>query len=265
MDKLIYIPTFAFGILATKSILITAAQNFLIYPRMFKNYVPAKQNISDFVMKINENYLHFYKLDNKTTKKLIIYFHGNDGYLPMYSNVLAQLNIVANVVSFDYRGYGISKGKPSQYNLIQDGKSIIRYFSSFYDEIYVVGHSLGGSVAVHSVDDKIVKGLVLENTFTSIKDVVCELYPKYTIYPWLANTALLRSPWNSEKQICQLKLPILFVSGKNDEIISPKLMKKLSKAYQGQKKFVELDGMHNNTWKDPNYLVAIKNFIESHI
>lgn len=67
---------------------------------------------------------------------------------------------------------------------------------------------------------KRIKGIILENTFTSIYDMVCSLYPKYTPYPWIAKYCLL-SHWPTNINLT--KLPpatrLLLLSSVKDEIV----------------------------------------------
>ena len=49
--------------------------------------------------------------------------------------------------------------------------------------LLMYGHSLGGGVAIHLASqpkaNDLLSGVILENTFTRIKDVVHAIYPKY--------------------------------------------------------------------------------------
>lgn len=111
------------------------------------------------------------------------------------------------------------------------------------------GRSLGGAVAIslaHRYSDN-VKGIIVENTFLSIPDMVDVLMP------WAAyiKHLVLRISWNSGELIKNLKHPILFISGDSDELVPPHQMRAL---YQNAgnseyKDFYEVRrGTHNDTW-----------------
>ena len=77
-----------------------------------------------------------------------------------------------------YRGYGNSEGKPSEEGLKLDAEATLEYAQNHEeidnDRIFVFGRSLGGAVATQLAMNKSnsIKGLIIENTFTSISDMV---------------------------------------------------------------------------------------------
>lgn len=77
-----------------------------------------------------------------------------------------------------YRGYGDSEGTPSEDGLKLDADATLEYAQNHKDidndRIFVFGRSLGGAVAIQlaMVQSNAIKGLIVENTFTSIGDMV---------------------------------------------------------------------------------------------
>ena len=95
-----------------------------------------------------------------------------------------------------------------------------------------------------------VKGLILENTFTSIPDMVD------VVMPWVApmKSLVLRIGWHSKARIPAITAPILFISGRRDELVPPAHMDALLAAartslYTVMHKVPE--GKHNDTWQVP--------------
>lgn len=111
------------------------------------------------------------------------------------------------------------------------------------------GRSLGGAVAIavaSANQDKIV-ALMLENTFCSISLLVDKIFP--FLRP--IKKYLLRLDWNSIARIPSITAPILFISGRADEVVPYQHMDKLIAAATSSKfkKVVEIeDGTHNDTW-----------------
>ena len=69
-------------------------------------------------------------------------------------------------------------------------------------EIVVFGRSLGGAAAIyactHENNASKVKGVILENTFTSIRDVVIHMLPRsLTLIVKIVLWFLLTNKWNS--------------------------------------------------------------------
>lgn len=112
--------------------------------------------------------------------RTIIFFHGNAGNigsrLPNIEILVKRLN--CNVLIIDYRGYGNSGGNPSEEGLKLDAEATLEYALNREDinnnRIFVFGRSLGGAVACELAMNKgnSLKGVILENSFTSIADMV---------------------------------------------------------------------------------------------
>lgn len=115
-------------------------------------------------------------------------FHGNAGNighrLPI-ARILEE-NSGCNIFMLEYRGYGLSSGTPNEEGLLidaQTGLDYIRHQNKTQDaKIIVYGQSLGGAVGIQLVarnqDDGDIVGLILENTFTSMR----KLIPRFLRY-----------------------------------------------------------------------------------
>lgn len=109
-------------------------------------------------------------------------FHGNAGNIGHRIPVAAMLDeaIGCNVLMLEYRGYGLSTGTPDENGLMidaQTGLDYIRQRSELRDtKILVYGQSLGGAVSINLVEKNQkhgdIAGLILENTFLSIKKLI---------------------------------------------------------------------------------------------
>lgn len=130
----------------------------------------------------------------RTQPITILMFHGNAGNighrLPI-AKVLAE-QVGAHVLMVEYRGYGLSTGTPDEEGLMADAQTGLDWIRE-RDElrgsrVVVYGQSLGGAVGIalvvrnQGIGD--VKGLVLENTFLSIR----KLIPRYVLSGLVAGT-----------------------------------------------------------------------------
>lgn len=83
----------------------------------------------------------------------------------------------------EYRGYGLSSGTPSEVGLMIDAQTALNYIRQQKEtrggKIIIYGQSLGGAVAVQLVaknqESGDIAGLVLENTFTSMRKLIPRL------------------------------------------------------------------------------------------
>lgn len=124
-------------------------------------------------------------VSQKARSVTILVFHGNAGNighrLPI-AKILAE-DLKCNVLFVEYRGYGLSSGEPNEKGLMidaQTGLDYIRKRKELKDtRIVVYGQSLGGAVAISLVgqnqDAGDIAGLILENTFMSIRTLI----PRY--------------------------------------------------------------------------------------
>ena len=65
------------------------------------------------------------------------------------------------------------------------------------------------------------------------------------IYPWLPVRQLARFRYDSEYALQNVRLPALFLHGRDDEVIPFQLGRRLHDGYAGPKTFLELLGDHN--------------------
>ena len=161
------------------------------------------------------------------TSPTVLFFHanaGNRGYrMPFIEEFYKVLGM--NVLIIDYRGYGESDAPKSEKGIKLDAEAALKYLFDHgdinSDSIFVFGRSLGGAVAIYIAHKHPIKGLILENTFTSIKDVIRDSLGKFWVITW----PLLKSNWASIDIIDSVKCPILFISGQNDSLIPPAHMR----------------------------------------
>ncbi|XP_073043370.1 alpha/beta hydrolase domain-containing protein WAV2-like isoform X2 [Primulina eburnea] len=271
-EKLVYVPVLP-GL--TKSYPITPARLRLIYEDVWLTS-------SDGVR------LHswFIKLLPDCRGPTILFFQENAGNiahrLEMVRIMLQRLQ--CNVFMLSYRGYGASDGFPSQHGITMDAQAALDHLSQRTDidtsRIVVFGRSLGGAVGAvltKNNPDK-VAALILENTFTSILDMAGVLLPflKWFIgkssskVPGVLNF-LIRSPWSTIDVINEIRQPILFLSGLQDEMVPPLHMQLLyakAAARNQQCLFVEFPtGMHMDTWLSggDHYWRTIQEFLEKSV
>ncbi|KFG46673.1 phospholipase/carboxylesterase [Toxoplasma gondii p89] len=191
----------------------------------------------------------------------LIFFHGNAGNVGFrLPNVeLLYKHVGVNVLIVSYRGYGFSEGSPTEAGVYRDGEAALDMLVERQNElhidankIFLFGRSLGGAVAIDLAVQRPhqVRGVIVENTFTSLLDMVWVVFP--LLRPFQRTVRILQRLYmdNGEK-IQRLRLPILFISGQKDELVPTRHMKKLFELCPSplkEKEDVPLGG-HNDTWE----------------
>lgn len=170
--------------------------------------------------------LHGWWMPHHSARGTVLYCHGNTGSIAHRIGVFRHLRrMKVNLLAFDYRGYGKSGGTPSETGLFQDVRAAYQHLVEVIGEdpreIILFGHSLGGAVAVDCALDCTVAGLVVQSSFTHIRDAAKAMFPTLPLH--LAATRQFRSIDKVDK----IQIPKLFIHGDCDETVPVELGKKL--------------------------------------
>lgn len=179
-------------------------------------------------------------------KEVILYFHGNAGDLSNWQYISEDFtNLGYNFLIIDYRGYGKSSGIITEKGLYADAEAAYQFLvheKGFHpDEVIIYGRSIGTGVAVELASRHIVKGLILEAPYTSLKKLANEKMP------FLLPSLFLRFHFDNIGKINSVKSPVLFIHGAKDTLIPPSHTDKLHEHFGGKKKKVIIqNGSHND-------------------
>jgi pimeloyl-ACP methyl ester carboxylesterase len=133
----------------------------------------------------NESIYLTYVGDTSTIQfdSVILYCHGNAGHMDYYwprTKLLASLAGKGRhgVLTLDYRGYGLSEGKPSEENMYEDVATAINWLKQkglTEDRFFIYGFSLGGAPACELTANPqylAPNKLMLESTFASAEVMI---------------------------------------------------------------------------------------------
>ena len=139
-----------------------------------------------------------------------------------------------HVLTFAYRGYTNSTGKPSDTGLEYDAKAIMLLVERIqdgeegYKDVFLYGRSLGGAVATYAAMETgkktWFKGLILENTFSNVADAAQSFFPG-PLRPF--RHPVLGGRWETAMDIEHVEAPILIVATEDDAIVSWKQSEKI--------------------------------------
>jgi fermentation-respiration switch protein FrsA (DUF1100 family) len=240
-------------------------QRTLFYPEREIEFQPRDYDLfcEEALFKAPDNVeLAGWFLPAKEARYTILFCHGNAGNI---SHRLDKAKIFhdlgLSVFLFDYRGYGKSKGKPSEKGLYLDAQGAYAYLLSkgiAADRIIGYGESIGGAVVVNLASRQKLAGLIVESSFTSAQDMVKVIYP--FIPYWIFS-----SRWDSESRIKTIIIPKLVIHSLNDEIVPFRLAKRLYESAAAPKDFLEVRGGHNSCFYESEPLLKnkIKEFLRN--
>ena len=197
----------------------------------------------------------------------LIYFHGADrniGFNVDQAYWLKQLGF--NVLLVEYHGYGLSEGHfPTEASLYEDAEAALTYLTQARgisaEEIFVYGHSLGGAIAINlATHHPDLAGLIIQNSFTSIADMVRRFRYAHAIpMQWLLNQR-----FESLQKASSLRVPILLIHAKGDPLVPVTMAEQLYRAVHSFKDLVLVESnVHDNAaaqYKDIRYLIKIQTF-----
>ena len=183
----------------------------------------------------------------------VLVCHGNAGNISHRLDTYAALLATGvSVFAFDYRGYGRSRGRPSEEGTYRDAQAAHEWLrqKGFADtNIIPFGGSLGGGVAAELAARETVGGLVLQATFTSVPDLAAELFP------WLPVRWLGTIRYDTRSKLPRLHVPVLVMHSPADEMVGIHHAKANFAAANEPKLFWELRGDHNNPLADAQRFV----------
>ncbi len=190
----------------------------------------------------------------------VLVCHGNGGNISYRLELCeALLQTGVNVFLFDYRGYGRSRGRPSEEGTYQDALAAhgwleVKGFPG--RNIVAYGESLGGGVACELAVRVPVAGLVLQSTFTSIPELGAELLP------WLPVRWLAAIKYETRRKLPGLRVPVLVMHSRGDELVNCRHADRNFSVARQPKLFCELRGGHNEAVLDREaFLGGLEKFL----
>jgi len=235
--------------------------HFIFFPTRYPDgdWSPQRLTFEDaYFSAADGTRLHGWYVPHDRPQAVVLFAHGNGGNLSHRSDLLRALHDRAvTVLAFDYRGYGRSEGSPSEAGVLADARAARTWLAKRTNlhekDLVLHGESLGGAVVVHLASADGARALILENTFSSLLDVVA------FHYPWLPAKYLIRSRFDSAAEISRYHGPLLQVHGDADTIIPIELGRRLFAAANEPKQFVVVPGKDHN---DPRSAVFYRVFDE---
>ena len=207
--------------------------------------------------------LHGWYVEHPQPRAVVLYAHGNGenvAYLTPFLKLLRD-DLRLSVFAFDYRGYGRSEGSPNEKGILEDGTAAHLWLAERAgkrpDEIVLMGRSLGGAVAVDLAARNGARGLVVQNTFTSLPDAAAR------IYPWAPVHWLMKNRYDSVSKIGLYQGPLLASHGTSDTLVPYELGRKLFDAAPGPKEFFTIDNGDHNQAEAREYYEVLDRWLDS--
>lgn len=219
------------------SLLISSCSSIIYQPDKYLYATPEKFNVkfeAFTIASLDGTKLSAWRMKSKqpNPKNLLLYFHGNAQNLTShFVNSVWMMEHDYEVIIFDYRGYGLSEGRPEPRGVAEDGLSFLNYSHEQFKKgnfkrFIVYGQSLGGAIALKSLEDfkhrDEISLLVLDSTFLSPREVAREK----TFWPL---SLIVSNSSTADPKLSHLTMPVLSIHSSEDFVIAYDLGQRLYK------------------------------------
>jgi fermentation-respiration switch protein FrsA (DUF1100 family) len=149
------------------------------------------------------------------SKAAVLFLHGNRHNITrFYEHYALFQRLGIACLTFDYPGYGISKGAPSEAALYSSARAahshLVHHLNYAPETIAIYGCSLGGAVAVELASTVNAGCLIIESTFTNSHEIASVLYP------YLPITRFLKRRFSNDLRVKGIQIPKLIIHGERD-------------------------------------------------
>lgn len=261
-------------------------QKFKIYDKMYRR--------NDFFifnregMKIHCSHWEPFDDERPFTKlPCVIYLHGNcSSRIEAFAETQILLPRQITLLAFDFTGCGRSDGEYVSLGLKEkyDVEAVVYYLikSNKVTNIALWGRSMGSVTAFLFCEMvrnyNIISCVIADSPFSNLIVLLKELANDKIMLPSIVIDKLLKMVKLTIKEsagydigeikpiesIKKLKLPIMFITGKNDDFVKSHHSHYLYEIYGGLKNFVMFEGDHN-TIRPKSVRKELLEFLETHL
>jgi len=195
------------------------------------------------------------EIDNISTDTIILYCHGNTGHMDSYwqrTKLLANVGGTNNygVMTFDYQGYGLSSGTPSEAGMYDDADACINWLKDqglTDDRLIIYGFSMGSAATCELTAHPRTltpSKLILEAPFASAAVMIADGSLLDMPSSYLTNLEI-----DNAEEIKEIEQPFLWLHGTADDFIQlPTHGQLIYDNYQGSyKKSIIVEGGEHST------------------
>lgn len=186
---------------------------------------------------------------------VVLGFGGNAWNADDMAMYLHNLYPAAEIVTFHYRGYAPSGGRPSTAAHIADAPLINDFIRGRFGgaAIVAVGFSIGSAIVASLASRRPLDGAILVTPFDSLTAVAGAQYP------WLPMRLLLRHRLDAAADLRGVRIPIAIIAAGRDRLVPARHTKALQRAVPNLVFARTLaEAGHNDIYHDPIFYEAMR-------
>ena len=174
----------------------------------------------------------------KKAHSTVLYFGGKEqDSVSMISKLSLHFPEV-RFIAFNYRGYGTSDSKPSEKRLHRDALTIYNWASSRYQDITLLGYSLGSNVAAYVATEKNPQKVILVGAFESVLSLV-----RKTFYPM--PNFMVRYKFHTLDFVKRVSSPLYLYAAVDDQVVPIEQARVLKQQVKNLRKYKEFSGYNH--------------------
>ena len=147
----------------------------------------------------------------------LLYFGGRShdtvGLITRLSHSFTQTRII----TFNYRSYGKSKGNANEKNIFKDGIQIAEIIQKNYGDFYILGFSLGSSVAAFVASQVKCSGVFLVGSFDSIASLAKGKFVLRGRWPMIDLSKIFKYKFDNKKHVQSIQAKTYLFVSRDDE------------------------------------------------
>ncbi len=177
----------------------------------------------------------------------VLFIHGNRHNITRFGDhydLFRDLGV--SCFAFDYPGYGLSRGSPSESVLYASARAAYSFLVHHHQiaptSLVLYGCSLGGAVALDLAIHHKAACLVTESTFTNSHAMAKQLYPYIPIQRFMTNR------FQNDTKVGDVHYPHLLLHGERDPLVPVRMAIELhQRASEPKQLLIVPEATHTNT------------------
>jgi len=266
-------------LITSLAFILQACTQLFFFPMKQHTTNPGQYNFeyqSVWLTSHDSTQLHAWYIPSKSIKAKgdILFLHGNAENISMhFQSMLWLINKGYNVLALDYRGYGLSQGRPTLPQVFDDIDVALEWLRKDAEKNniphFIFSQSLGASLAIKYLElnpssrEKL-SGLIAEAGFTRYGNIARHVASKF----WLTWTFQYPIQWVITAQYDPVDaiqhlspLPILLIHSREDQVIPYSHAQSLYDNAQAPRQLHETVGSHIHGVADASTREAILQFL----
>lgn len=202
--------------------------------------------------------------------RTLVFFHGNGEIVPDYLNGFVEVfdRLGCNCLLAEYRGYGLSTGRPELGRMLDDVEPILKATGEPPERLVLFGRSVGSIFAIHGASQwPTVGGLILESAIADVRErLLLRVSPEELGIDGKKFTAAVEDRLDHRAKIRAYPGPVLILHGQRDDLVDASHARCLFQWVGGAKTMkIFPRGGHNDLLflNAPEYFALIGTFLKN--